>query len=203
VWVNDGSGVFSDSGQIGGAETSRDVGLGDVDGDGDLDAFIVGGQPSKVWLNSAGPVNGEDVNPPNLVDLTQSPNAGNMRPEAEVKVSITVTDDASGVKEVTLIYTNGNGTSISVDMTNPNGDTWSATIPPFPVGTNINYEIKAEDNANNIITTQNESYQVIGASTQDSGIDSTTLYAILIAVGVIVFFLIFFLLRKKKKKKQK
>jgi len=56
VWLNDGSGIFSDSGQNLGSESSYAVGLGDLDSDGDLDAFVVNydppsGQPSKVWLN--------------------------------------------------------------------------------------------------------------------------------------------------------
>jgi hypothetical protein len=53
VWLNDGNGNFSDSGQsLGGTSGSQDVALGDLDGDNDLDAFVanyVG--PNKIWLN--------------------------------------------------------------------------------------------------------------------------------------------------------
>ena len=41
VWLNDGAGVFTDSGQALGPEAlSRTAVLGDLDQDGDLDAFI-------------------------------------------------------------------------------------------------------------------------------------------------------------------
>ena len=53
VWINNGTGTFTDSGQSLGASHSRGVSLGDVDGDGDLDAFIANShnQGNKVWRN--------------------------------------------------------------------------------------------------------------------------------------------------------
>ena len=58
IWLNDGHGVFSDSGQALGSSAGLDVALGDLDGDDDLDAFIANGdpqrvrdEPNKVWLN--------------------------------------------------------------------------------------------------------------------------------------------------------
>ena len=62
VWLNDGGiqggtlGVFVDSGQTIASSNSYGVSLGDVDGDGDLDAWVANfelgvGQPNRVWLN--------------------------------------------------------------------------------------------------------------------------------------------------------
>lgn len=56
VWFNDGLGQFSDSGQRLADEDSRGVGLVDLDGDNDLDAFVTngdlfGGAPNTVWWN--------------------------------------------------------------------------------------------------------------------------------------------------------
>jgi hypothetical protein len=51
VWLNDGKGVFSDSGQQLGNEESYAVALGDLDADGDLDAFVGNRGPDSVWLN--------------------------------------------------------------------------------------------------------------------------------------------------------
>ena len=58
LWLNDGLGNFVDSGQEIGNLSSRDVALRDLDGDGDLDAFIgisgfsfPGSYPDQVWVN--------------------------------------------------------------------------------------------------------------------------------------------------------
>ncbi len=53
VYLNDGAGAFTDSGQELGSSNSSEVALGDVDGDGDLDAFIANyNVANRVWLNN-------------------------------------------------------------------------------------------------------------------------------------------------------
>ncbi len=55
VWLNDGTGKFTDSGQALGSSYSFGVDLGDIDGDGDLDAFVANvgnAEPSQLLLNN-------------------------------------------------------------------------------------------------------------------------------------------------------
>ena len=59
LWLNDGSGRFTIGPGLGGGSVSRtsDIALGDVDGDGDLDAYLanpsgtISGSTDSVWLN--------------------------------------------------------------------------------------------------------------------------------------------------------
>ena len=57
VWLNDSTGKFTDSGQrLGGwqvtwSDSRAVVALGDVDGDGDLGAFVGNSTTAKIWAN--------------------------------------------------------------------------------------------------------------------------------------------------------
>jgi len=101
----------------------------------------------------------DDTTHPNILDVSQSPLENNVLPEDEVKVNATVTDNLSGVKQVTLNYTNGNGTWMLVEMTKLEGSIWKATIPSFPYGINVTYVILAEDNAGHTITSEELGYE--------------------------------------------
>ena len=51
VWLNDGDGNFSNSGQLLGQQRTYAVALGDIDGDGDLDALVGNEGADELWLN--------------------------------------------------------------------------------------------------------------------------------------------------------
>jgi hypothetical protein len=101
----------------------------------------------------------EDLTPPNISDVSQTPPMTNISPQDIVKINATVTDETSGVQSVTLNYTAGNGTWTNTAMSNLDGNLWSANIPAFPYGTNVTYMIIARDNANNTATTPSMAYQ--------------------------------------------
>lgn len=60
MWINQGGiqggneGIFQDSGQLLGNRTSMNVALGDVDDDGDIDAFVANATENIVWINQGG-----------------------------------------------------------------------------------------------------------------------------------------------------
>ncbi len=101
-----------------------------------------------------------DTTPPNITYVSQTPLPDNVLPEDEVKVNATVIDILSGVKQVILNYTNGNGTWVAVSMTYLAENVWNATIPPFPYCTNVTYVIMASDYADNTITTEEKGYEL-------------------------------------------
>ena len=81
VWLNDGSGTFTDSGNSLGISKSFGVSLGDVDGDGDLDAFVANlfdasivAQPNRVWLNKLLDTDGDGIH--DVTDLCSASPTG-------------------------------------------------------------------------------------------------------------------------------
>jgi len=51
IWLNNGSAKFTDSGQLLGNSLSLNVSLGDLDGDGDLDAYVTNDGHDQIWIN--------------------------------------------------------------------------------------------------------------------------------------------------------
>ena len=74
VYINDGSGIFTDSGQSLGNSESHSISLGDLDGDNDLDAFVVNWrQPNKVYINDGSGTftdSGQSLSGSNSVDIS-------------------------------------------------------------------------------------------------------------------------------------
>ncbi|MCL6579220.1 MAG: hypothetical protein K6T73_07520 [Candidatus Bathyarchaeota archaeon] len=90
-----------------------------------------------------------DETPPTIDDPTQNPPKENVQPDQPVTVSVNVTDLESGVKNVTLYYTNDT-TWYNIEMTyNSTSGLWEATIPGYAADTFIQYKIEAYDNAEN------------------------------------------------------
>jgi len=100
-----------------------------------------------------------DTTPPQITDVSQTPVKNDVLPEDEVKITATVTDELRGVKQVTLIYTYGNGTWTIVNMTNLEGNIWNATIPMFRHSTSVTYVVTAQDGVGNTITTEEMRYE--------------------------------------------
>ena len=95
-----------------------------------------------------------DTTPPDITKVSQMPLSNNVLPDDDVRVNATVIDILSEVVRVVLNYTNGNGTWISVDMANLEGDLWKGTIPKFDYGTWVNYTILAWDEVDNFNTSE-------------------------------------------------
>jgi uncharacterized protein YqfB (UPF0267 family) len=135
----------------------------------------------------------------------------NVTQQSDITFNAKVTDDLSGVKQVTIeyVYTNENGTTnSSVNMINTEGDVWSATIPLFSVSTNVTYSITAEDNAGNTATTEMMTYTHMkqGSTSQEpppQEIPLTVIVAAILAAIVVAGIAIYFITKKGKSPKEK
>lgn len=102
LWLNNGSGVFSDSGQEIGSGNSTDVALANLDGDSDLDVVVTNlwGE-SKVWLNSNG--NG------NFTELTTFLSGVELFYRHTTASRAVSLGDMDGDNEIDAVVANGNG----------------------------------------------------------------------------------------------
>ena len=96
----------------------------------------------------------KDTIPPTIDTPIQKP-ADNIQPGQEVKISVDVTDAESGVKNVTLYYTNNTEWYPVQMLFNETSGCWEATIPGHDADTTIKYKIEAYDNAGNYAVNDN------------------------------------------------
>jgi len=96
-----------------------------------------------------------DGRPPDIDIPIQDPSANNVQPYQNVTISVNVTDNLSGVKNVTLTYSLDNGTTWenpeSMDFNSTSG-LYEGTIPGQPMGTEVRFKIVAFDNTENSVT---------------------------------------------------
>jgi parallel beta-helix repeat protein len=89
-----------------------------------------------------------DQTPPSITNISQDPEIPDHL--ETVTVTVVVTDDESGVYNVTLSYsTDGGETWNNVTMQKTTGDTYQEEIPGLPDGTHVQYKITAYDNVGN------------------------------------------------------
>lgn len=103
-----------------------------------------------------------DSTPPTIVSAVQLPPKTSVLPEDIVSINVTITDNVTGVRSVSLTYayvTDGRPANGSIVMTEVSANVWTATIPPLTYGTNVSYNIIASDNAGNTITTEQLGYE--------------------------------------------
>ena len=143
LWLNQGGaqggtpGEFLDSGQTLSSSQGTEVALGDLDGDGDLDAFVTtDAQPNEVWLNQTDPIEGWIW----TFDTTDGP------AESQT-VTITATDSYGAVGTTTfgLVVSNvaplfeagsnetlppqqGEFSRTGIELTDPGADVWDGTV---------------------------------------------------------------------------
>jgi hypothetical protein len=145
----------------------------------------------------------------------------NVTEQADITFTAKVTDDWSGINQVTLdyVYTNENGTkNSSVNMINTESDIWSATIPLFSVSTNMTYTITTEDNAGNTATTEMLEYNYVtqgGTSPEPQSEGDTSqelpppeipmiiIIAAILAIIVVAGIILYFVVKKGKSSQEK
>jgi len=109
-----------------------------------------------------------DRRPPDIDIPTQDPTADNVQPYQNVTISVSVTDNLSGIKNVTLVYSLDNTTTWEEPLTmnyNTTTGLYEAMISGQPIGTWVKYKIVACDQTGNNATLEGEqpylAYQVI------------------------------------------
>lgn len=107
----------------------------------------------------------DDFTPPEIVSIIQSPNKLAVGAETRVTVTVNVFESAlgSGMSVVYLQYIVNSNTSqvYTILMETSDNEVYTASIPKFPIGTNIQYAIIAFDVAGNNVISPVQSYNVV------------------------------------------
>lgn len=130
-------------------------GLASISGDGPIAAVAGPGWDSLYVFKVL-----QDLTPPLIENVFQLPANDSVYPNDNVIVYANITDE-NEVKQATLnfTYTNSSGTwTGNVTMQELEENFYNGTIPHLPYCTNVTYIIIAEDNLNNIITTEEMGY---------------------------------------------
>ena len=95
-----------------------------------------------------------------VCNVSQTPPMSNVLFTDAVSVNTTVRH-VYPLEQVILncTYTNSSTTwTNSINMTNLEGDVWNGIIQPVPAGTNVTYEIIAQDNVGNSVSSETQGY---------------------------------------------
>ena len=182
---------------IGEGVTAWNVGTGDIDNDGTVEIVTVGcmyisnlcDPDLRIWSIAF------DNTAPEISDVTVST-------EYDITFNATVTDNLSGVKQVTLnyVYVNDMGTgSNNVNMTNIEGNVWSVAISQFLGNTTLTYTITAEDNDGNVITTNEVEYEYYVAPEASSPELPLTLIAVALIITLFAAATVVVIYRRRRK----
>lgn len=136
----------------------------------------------------------DDVSP-SIWEVEHSPE--HPKHKENVTVAANVTDQQSGVKNVTLWFRISGGEWHPLKMTLKDG-VWTATIPGQSGGTTIEFYVESHDNAENRATTQTYSYIVKVAEAAPLGIPLEILIWIIVGIAVLVGIAIYLVKFRRK-----
>jgi hypothetical protein len=99
-----------------------------------------------------------DTEPPTIGTSCRTPQ--NPTPIQDVEISVEVSDDLSGIQNVTLWYSISGGVWTNLTMALSGINTYVANISAMPSQTLVNYRVVAYDNIGNVATSSDFSYFV-------------------------------------------
>jgi hypothetical protein len=116
-----------------------------------------------------------DTEPPTISALSRTPQTPT--PTQDVRVSVDVSDDLSGVQKAILSYNSSGVVWTNLTMTLSGENTYVANISAMPSQTLVNYRIVAYDNIGNAVTSASVSYVVASYPTGSIVINGGETYA--------------------------